>query len=44
VFAVPAEANTALVLVDKVTDPEQIALVKRAERECPTWAISVEKT
>ena len=42
IFSVPDDADTALVLVDPVSDPSQIALVTDAAAGCPTGAIVIE--
>lgn len=43
IFSMPDDADTATVLVDTVTDPAQMALVREAEAGCPTAAIVVEE-
>jgi ferredoxin len=43
VFDLPDDADTAVVLQETVTDPEQIKLVEEAEQSCPTLAVLVER-
>jgi ferredoxin len=42
VFDLPDDSDSAVVLVNPVTDPEQVARAKEAEQSCPTAAISLE--
>jgi ferredoxin len=39
VFDLPDDADTAIVLMPVVSDPEQVALTRDAEESCPTQAI-----
>jgi ferredoxin len=43
VFDIPEDSDTAVVMVDLVTDPEQIALVEEAAQFCPTGSISLQR-
>ena len=44
VFALPEDADTAVVLESSLTDPELIALAEEAEQGCPTMAILLERS
>jgi ferredoxin len=41
VFDLPDDADTAIVLMPVVSDPEQVALAREAEESCPTQAILI---
>jgi ferredoxin len=41
VFDLPDDADTAIVLMPYVSDPEQIGLSREAEESCPTQAILI---
>jgi len=43
VFDIPEDSDTAVVIMDLVSDPEQIALVEEAAQFCPTGSISLER-
>ncbi len=43
IFSMPDDADTAILLMDVVSDPAQIALAREAEEACPTRAIDVEE-
>ncbi len=42
VFEIRDDSDYAVVIMDEVSDPEQIALVQEAAQFCPTGSISVE--
>ena len=44
VFSMPDDADTAIVLMDPVSDPAQMALALEAAKACPTAAIIIEET
>jgi ferredoxin len=41
VFDLPDDADTAVVLMPVVSDPEQVTLTRDAEESCPTQAILI---
>ena len=43
-FSLPDDADTAIVLQPKITDPEQIKLAEEAEAACPTMAIVLNRS
>lgn len=43
IFSVPDDADTAVMLVDSVSDPAQIALIRDAAAGCPTGAIVIDE-
>jgi ferredoxin len=42
VFEIRDDSDVAVVIMDEVSDPAQIALAKEAAQFCPTGSISVE--
>ena len=43
-FSLPDDADTAIVLQERITDPEQIKLAEEAEAACPTLAIILKRS
>jgi ferredoxin len=43
IFDMPDDADTAIVLMEVVTDPAQIDLAREAQEACPTQAIEIEE-
>ena len=44
IFSMPDDADTAIVLIEAVDDPAQVALAQEAAKACPTGAIIIEES